>query len=429
MRLGILAFGLVLLPAASPQEATEDLVRELEGTDVRKVYRAIEKLSERGAAAAPALEAAPKSDRAARYCAEALREIRLPPEIRRACPPPKRFSFKSVDRTAVEILLDLERNSGFKLLMEDLLEEEGLPDVPVDVADAAFLESLDAVCKAAGLSLVLDGGEIEVSQGGYVDAPKFFFGPYMVRLENYAHTRAVDFRKPAEESLRIDFSLTWEPSVRPCNAQAKITVVEAVDDRGKDLVRSEPPAEPEKPSPKQVEVETAEEYEFEDHGWWTFLYLQPLSPGASAIKTLRGHATLSFPRTRASVVLEKPQVGSRKAEGDFEIALKGLESEDLFTHSAELHVASAKLKPEQLRKLPIEVDLYAKGGRRLRGYLSPLGGEGTLALRVDFYDTVRGVIQGNSREKTPAIEKIEVGIVLDTIAYQLPFEFRDLKLR
>lgn len=410
----------LVLGQASAAERAEALARELDPSDVRRAYRAVERLAGLGEAALPAIEAAAaRGGPAKTYFELAAREIRLPREVREASPAARRYSIKSSGKTAAQLLIDLERQSGAKFHMDDLLQEEALPELEVEVSDATFLEALDAICRAGNLSLGFESAAVEVSRDGYSAVPKCFYGSYLARLESYARTRVVDFRKPPEDVLGLDVVLVWEPAVRPCRASGRFTLREAVDDRGKSLV----------PPPGRRTPQDEEPVWLDGNATWGALQLLTLSPGATKIALLRGEAVLAFAKRKEVFVLDKPRPGAKARAGGFEVTLKGLESQDTFTHMAEIEIASPALKPEAVRKLPVDIDLYAKGGRRMRGYVYvPPEGEGS-GLIVEFFDSVRGVIEVPEARKAPELEKIEVSLILETAERPVPFEFRDLKLK
>src|SRR5204863_9844971 len=109
-----------------------------------------------------------------------------------------------------------------------------------------------AICHAGNVTVSMQNGQFKLS-GVYADVPRFFYGHYLLRLSTFDLVKTVTFRKPAMESFNIQLDLVWDPLAAPLRVKP-LRVLEATDDRGKNLV---PP--PPVPAAKKDDDATEEE--------------------------------------------------------------------------------------------------------------------------------------------------------------------------
>ncbi|HLY08414.1 MAG TPA: hypothetical protein VKW04_03805, partial [Planctomycetota bacterium] len=255
-RLGIVVLVLVVARAndARPQEPAPDLLgaacRDLEGNEPRRVYAAVQAIAQLGGASLPAIESRAKEakGRQREYLELAAEEIRSAPHLP-GYPPVKRVTMKSNDRNVVELLADLRAKTGTALSLENLMDEEKLPELPFEVKDATMLEAFDAICHAGNVTVSMQNGQFTLFTGAYVDLPRFFYGHYFLRLSEFELLKSVTFRKPAIQTFNVEMEMVWDPVAAPLRFQP-LRISEAMDDRGKNLVL--PPAPPD-PSVKPEE--------------------------------------------------------------------------------------------------------------------------------------------------------------------------------
>jgi hypothetical protein len=296
----------------------------------------------------------------------------------------------------------------------------------------------------------MENGQFMLFQGDYQDLPRFFYDRYFFRLHEFVLMKTADFRKPAVHSFRLQMELLWDPAAAPCRFGAPV-VLEALDDKGKNLIVPPLPADPkpkEKPEDPVVEIEPE---------GMSLLVLLPPSPGSEKIAVLRGVTTVGLPKTR--VTLSFGEEPSRKAEppkkaapqepvpppsepgaspleglvrksGEFTVKITKIES-PLFRFTCE--ISSPTMKPDDLSKLPFLANVVLKGGDATRAYINPVSKGDVAEVMVSFQPLhLREVlVQPNDDRPAPppVIEKIELSIVTAVQERKIPFEFRDVKIK
>ena len=78
-----------------------------------------------------------------------------------------------------------------------------------------MLEAFDAICHAGNVSIGMANGQFMLYPGEYADLPRFFYGHYFFRLQEFELLKTVDFRKPAVQTFNITMELLWDPAVPP----------------------------------------------------------------------------------------------------------------------------------------------------------------------------------------------------------------------
>jgi hypothetical protein len=439
--------------AAPPEDKLAAATHELESADVRKIYHAVSDLAALGEPALPAIEkrAQGAQGRIRDYLhlvAEEIRSARLTTGI----PPVQRLSMKASDRNVVELLGDLRAKTGVALSLENLMGEEKLPEVPVDVRDVTMLEAFDAICRAGNVTVTMENGQFMLYQGDYQEMPRFFYDHYFFRLGNFVLLRTVNFRKPALQSFKIQMEMLWNPAAAPCKFNPPV-VIEAMDDKGKNLIP--PPAKKEPPKPVEPKVPgDAEENEAEAT---SFLQLLPPSPASEKLAVIRGFTTIGLPKTKVTLSFaEEPKKGERKEpapadkvqdpaaepppspldglqrkSGDFSVKIVKVES-GLFRITCE--VSSATMKVEDIGKMPFLASVTLKGAEPTRSYVSLWSMKDTVAeVMISFQPLhLKEILvkPGDDRPSPPSpVEKIDLSIVTAVQERKIPFEFRDVKIK
>jgi hypothetical protein len=441
---------LILAAQASPQEdKVSALSRDLESAEIRKIYHAVSDLAALGEPALPAIEkraqgAAGRTRDYLNLVGDEIRSARLTTGV----PPVQRLSMKASDRNVVELLGDLRSKTGVALSLENLMGEEKLPEVPVDVRDATMLEAFDAICRAGNVTVTMENGQFMLYQGDYQEMPRFFYDHYFFRLGNFVLLRTVDFRKPAVQSFKIQMEMLWDPAAAPCKFNPPV-LVEAVDDKGKNLI---PPPPARKEAPKPPEPKPPGEAEETEAEAMSFLQLLPPSPGSEKLNVIRGYSAIGLPRTKVTLsfaeeakkgaVPEKPQDppaepppspldGMVRKSGDFTVKIVKVES-GLFRITCE--VSSATLKVEDIGKMPFLASVTLKGAEPTRSYVSLWSMKDTVAeVMISFQPLHLKEVLVKPGDDRPApaapVEKIDLSIVTAVQERKIPFEFRDVKIK
>lgn len=425
--------GLVLLLLALggveglPQESDRLTAasRDLESGDPKRVFAAVQTIAQLGGASLPAIEARAREakGRVRDYLELAAEEIRLAPHLPNF-PPVKRVSMKSADKNVVELLTDLRARTGAAIALDNLLDEEKLPEIAFEVKDATMLEAFDAICHAGNVTVSMESGQFMLYTGTYVDLPRFFYGHYYFRLSEYDHLKTVNFRRPAVETFEVHMEMIYDPAAAPLRYQP-VRVVEALDDRGKNLVK--PPGPPD-PKPEDIDLEAV--------GPAMTLHLLPPSPGSQKLAVIRGFCPVVLPKARTTMTFATPDAAAPPPEqkstvtaGDFKVVITRV---DLATHSVTLELSSKKLKTEALGELDLLSHVVLKGWESTSSYVQKSSPEDDVMEITVSYEPLRfkdSLVRPTEETPPPAIEKLEVSVVTSTQEKRIPFEFKDLKIR
>lgn len=420
---------LLLLPGL--QAAPQDLdrlnaaARDLDSGDPRRVFGAVQMVAQMGGASLPAIEARARESkgRVRDYLELAAEEIRLAPHLP-GFPPVKRVTMKSADKNVVELLTDLRARTGAAIALDNLLDEEKLPEIAFEVKDATMLEAFDAICHAGNVTVSMESGQFMLYTGTYVDLPRFFYGHYYFRLSEYDHLKTVNFRRPAVETFDVHMEMIYDPVASPLRFQP-VRVVEALDDRGKSLVKPPPPADPKPKDP----AAPPEEPDFESIGPAMTLHLLPPSPGSQKIAVIRGFCPVVLPKARTTMGFKNPDVKAKAGAGEFTVVVTRV---DLVNHSVILEISSKKMKPEDLDKLDLLSHVSLKGWESTSSYVTKSSPEDESMEITVSYEPLRfkdSLVRPTEETPPPAIESLEISVVTSTQEKRIPFEFRDLKIR
>jgi len=419
----LLVLGSCLPADARPQDTSADRLaaacRDLESNDPKRIFGSVQTVAQMGGASLPLIEARAKESkgRVRDYLELAAEEIRSAPHLP-GYPAVKRLSMKSTDKNVVELLADLRARTGAALSLDNLLEEEKLPEIAFEVKDATMLEAFDAICHAGNVTVSLQNGQFMLFTGAYVDLPRFFYGHYFLRLGDFEIVKTVTFRKPASQTFNLQMEMVWDPAAAPLRFKP-IRVVEAMDDRGRNLVLPPPVPDPKEPAPPDSD----------DSGPNTVLHLAAPSAAATKVALVRGFATIVLPKSRATVTFPAPQVDQTGSIGDYTFKIVAV---DLDHHLLRLTLTSKKHKPEALSAMDVMSLVTLKDWEATSSAVDKSSwNEEALELAVG-YDPLRlkdGLARPPDGGPQPPVDRLEISVVTAVQEKRIPFEFRDLKIK
>ncbi len=423
----MIRLALAVLIAAPQEDAgarAKALVLEAQGEDLRRAYRAAERLAELGEGALTAIEAAAKAAPEPKRARLALAadEVRSARDLKAAYPAFKRFSATASGKTSLELLSDLRQATGLDLELSDLRDEENLPKVAVDFKDATPFEAMTEICRAAGASWYFEEGAITVYTGGFEDVPRFFFGHFMVTLESHARVRTVKFGEPARERLVLSLHAAWNPAL-PAAGGRPPRLLEARDEKGGSLIPPSPGKEDGEPAGEEPVFGASSDGVYED------LELLPLPAGTQKVALLRAELPLSLPKSALVATFEKPKAGARQESEGLSATVVAVESKAGGSFRAQLDLSVAGMKPEELVRKRMILELATAGGRRLRATAQAVEEEGKARLTCDFRESGRGLRLAAAKGAAPPVEGLRVIVVQALYERRIPFEFRDLKIK
>jgi len=419
----LLVLGLCLAADARPQDASADRLaaacRDLDGNDPKRIFGSVQVVAQMGGSALPMIEAKAKESkgRVRDYLELAAEEIRSAPHLP-GYPAVKRLSMKSADKNVVELLADLRARTGAALSLDNLLEEEKLPEIAFEVKDATMLEAFDAICHAGNVTVSMQNGQFMLFTGAYVDLPRFFYGHYFLRLGDFEIVKTVTFRKPASQTFNLQMEMVWDPAAAPLRFKP-VRITEAVDDRGRSLLLPPPVPDPKEAPPQETD----------DSGPNTVLHLAAPSAAATKVSLVRGFSTIVLPKSRATVAFPAPQVDQTAGVGDYTFKIVTL---DLDHHLVRLTLTSKKHKPEALSAMDIMSQVTLKDWEATSSAVDKSSwNEDALELVVG-YDPLRlkdGLARPPDGGPQPPVDRLELSVVTAVQEKRIPFEFRDLKIK
>ena len=384
----------------------EALLRDLEGVDVPRAYRALETLS----AAGPEVRAGLKA-RAASSSGRLRSHLEL--AARGPAAPSRRITLAGPSRGVLEWAQELARRGDLPLNWDALVDEK-LPDVALDARDVLPLEALAALARAADVAVSWEEGQILLFTGGFVDAPASRFGPVQLTLVRFKQERTVEFAAPARETAELEASLVFEPSL-PLLDVLGARVLEARDDKGADLFL--PPEGPEeRPEPgllARPEALIASSLP---------LQLRPLSRGARGLAVLRGEIDVRLPRALRRVEIARPETGATAKGRGFSVKVRSLIPQESRA------ILEIEILDEALRQRPVIVTGFRADGRRERTLTSLMESPDQGPLRVMLEIQPRGPAVRLEKEALP-IDLLRVEIAEEVDERSFPFEYRGVTVR
>ena len=253
----------------------------------------------------------------------ALDEIDARAKLGDAWPAPKRFSFSWSETPFDEAAGDVADAIGVEVRTQR--DDEGTWDaVTLELEDVTPAEAVSALAAASGG--IPSGGDTK----GWSITPAWWHATKYAAWGNAAFTidgpyrhQRVPFTQPPEATLSLSMQLGGAGALyQCCGARLKVTTLEAVDAKGRSLLRLEPRIEP------------ARDGEYSDpdvavHGEvlptcdteWPYLTVDLADPGdVEKIVRLRGTVELARAGKRISTVLNKIAEKPEGALGDLKLS-------------------------------------------------------------------------------------------------------------
>jgi hypothetical protein len=383
----------------------EALLKDLEGVDIPRAYRALEALSLAGPDVRAAL-----GTRAGAATGRLKSHLAL--AARGPAAPARRITLAGPARGVLEWAQELARRADLPLNWDALVDEK-LPDVALEARDVLPLEALAALARAADLGVSWEEGQILLFTGGFVDAPASRFGPVQLTLVRFKQERAVEFTAPARDSAELEASLVFEPSL-PLLDVLGARVLEARDDKGADLRAAAEPGEERSDRGPLARPDALV-------GRNLTLKLRPLSRGARGLALLRGEMDVRLPRALRKAEIARPIPGASVQGRGFTVKVRSLIPEESRAH------LDIEIVDEALKDRPVIVTAWRADGRRER--TNAVVAEAVGPLRVVLEIQPRGPAVRLDKEPAVPLDLLRVEVAEDVEERAFPFEYRGVTLR
>lgn len=401
-----LAAVLLLAQEPPPLEAVVDRYAPLLADPGRRA-RAVDRLTHYGT---PALErlAARGVDRAV---LDALRpDAELHDRLKDVYKPPRTFTFDGSEQELGTILARLETGAGITFHRHQVDPGQ---KVSVAVDDASFWETLDAVCRKAGLLCHgVMGSQVYLAPTPPPERPRVFHGPLMVALERITRQRRIGFDRRSDE-IHLRLACWWEHPVQPLGLGGRFVLSRALDDTGRSLL-------PQTPFTAEGVVVPA----YARQGWEALEIrgLQPPAATAVRLAAVEGTIELLFPVRVDVAVFDAPggTTGACTFDG-LKVELRSCTSSTGADVAAEfaLHFEDAA-EAETFRPNAADVAFETVGGRGPVPYLLSQKRDGR-----SFFFAVR-----THHLRDPAdVRRLTLRLPRGRIVKPVPFLFEKVELR
>ncbi len=429
MRAMAIALGLSLSLGAQDDTAIKDLIRKLDDSEFQVREDAFNALVKMGAKAVPALkEAAEKGDspEVKLRASEALRAIDLAEKTGQVYRDPALVTADFKGEPLAKAIEEIARQAGVKV--------EGLAHAPeaaltLKLDGVSVLEAMDRVCALQDqLSWSERGdGTIALAKEKHAAAPSAYAGPFRLRVADLTVTRKTDFKETTTTATLVLASEHLQ-YLKPLS-RVRFEIAKAVDDKGAELT---------------VKPAIGGDNVIMGGGGMVIMGVGGLgggmdalhrtfhatgfAPGATAVKSLKGTATFSFPLAHTTLKFSAPASNDRESAGDFAFRIVALRGKAI-----EFEVARAKgnepLPQDEIeRRLDMEsfVLVDADGKEHKAESVTPAGGE---AIMIGPGGVERKIRYRASFDIRPQNAKEWRFRFIDkTFDKTVPFEFADVRV-
>jgi hypothetical protein len=328
----------------------------------------------------------------------------------------QRITIDAKEKTLSSVMQEVVEKSKEKIDAYWLLQSRGSQTVTVKAEDVPVLEALRAVCAEAKVRLTVQGGVLQLYDGGGGSAPAFQYRNFLLTASTIQKTRDVQFGGAVVRSVNLTLTAAWDRGVTVARTDG-IEVLECLDDKGRVI---EPLKKEEEKAPASDSPTVANVYGFSAAA---VARLAWPPEDAEKIALLRAALVLRVPKETSSFALAVAEKGTAKSDDHFEATLDGVRTERNRTE------AVVRLKPKgalaDFRKMAVIFRLKVKDGDLRLCYGSGKAVEGT----VEYTVNPRLLGEEQATGKKVEIESVEVVVVRTTEDRRVYFELKDLPLK
>lgn len=394
-------------PPSPPQDArVAAYVQQLRDDATRD--RARDRLIHIGKSVLPALE---KSEADPALLASIRQEIALNETLSSSYGPPHTFTFDGTEEGLGVLLSRLESEARMPLQKNSLdLGQK----IPLKLEDATFWESLDELCKKAGIFYWPGTDPIYLNGGNASLKPRAYYGPVMLVVDRMIQQRLVTFDRINSEFL-IRVMCVWEKSISPMGPTGRYKLLRVLDDTGASLLPEAAPAAAAKPvMPMRLAGQTID-----------LAGLRPPSPDARKLTVVEGTLELEFP-ARIDEVRIEIQVDMAPATKELEgatVEVRSFSPQSTWGAAADVQIRFAD--PKEAANFRI-----GASDTEFRGVGDPKQGWIGSTIRVPeknaYNVTVHWRNPGRQQENP---KEIRLRIPRGSVIKNVPFCYRDMELK
>jgi hypothetical protein len=433
----VTAFALAGILAAQDQDRIPDLVKKLGDPEFAVREEAKAELAKIGAPALKALQEALQSpDAEVAESARSLIESIRRSQVVQGAIKGTRVTLQVKETPLAEAARTLGTAAGLQIRVPDSIADK---PVTADFAGVELLRALDALARAAGAAYRFDGtAAVVFSEGGYVERPVAYSGPFKFTLNRVRSSIDNDFRKRAVD-VDLTIAVESEPTARAI--EPEIRIVRAVDAEGKKFDGQEE-VEPVGRSVGEMNINGMRIRVVDgkvqvinpggaagDEGRTVSLRELPLSGGKLQSVLCAASFTVAS-EARRGVKFDRPAVGAVQQAGDLEAAIVGMDDQKI-EFSLRLK-SGARAGPDLFD--PKSFSIAAGGADHEARLFDEDRGDRDAVRRLRRLQ--RGLPEGETRFAV-AIPTEARGKPIDAVRFALKevvehrveFEFRDLELK
>lgn len=416
---------------AQESSSFESLIAKLKSSRIRERTRAVERIAQLGQEALPGIERELEkaTGQTKAYLRLASDEIRSSAALGTAYRAPSLLSLPSDPATFQEHLKILKEKSGVQVTVDRFLRPKGAP-FAVAAREVSPLEALHLISKGTGAQIYPKQGKLHCTRRTGAEWLNFFYNHTWFQLRSISRTRTLTFRKPPVDRLSLSMWLIWDPHVTAVRPEDRVTITEAVDDRGKSLLV--PPGE----NLPQAEAGSPEEDPvagFKSRRMYGSVFeptlLLPPSRGATRITRLKGYAPFTLLKTRTLIDLEGGQPGTEGEAQGLKAVVTSLNASGSYYLEAEVRIEG---RPEIIRELmskPAHLEIFSKVGKKKFAVAHFQSLAPPFRLRTRFgLGRPYNLRKDNVKTMKEDVGKIRIVVTDQAIERRMPFEFEDVRI-
>jgi hypothetical protein len=362
-------------------------------------YAAMDDLVDLGPGAIARLEPLVKADATGRL-ARVIDQIRFEQRMKDRVRAPTRITHACKEAKALTALREIARQSEESIDLSSYGDSDPGPEITLDLRRQTFWRALDAACTASrGLVDLYE--EVFIEPDEYLDAPRFVFRNFYVRLDGLRLTHLNDFRDKPEWRATLDL-LVMSDSGAGAHAYRETARLDAVeDDTGRSLIRS------------VRDAKSADEWNAFAHGGeLTTPCISAPAKEAKALRFVRGRVVLAYATKLTKLDFGKADAGATREAG-------GLKFEILPGTTGEVPIRITG--PEAVRRALSAASFIVRArgvaGTSRSHHQTEAGEATTLHVRTT----------AGHRARAP-LESLEIDFVEAIEERDFAFEFKDVKL-
>lgn len=186
----------------------------------------------------------PEMPVAVRDCLSRIR-AQVEARVAKASVAATRVTFSARNMPLAEVLTTIEKQTGNKASEQQPDDTPGIA-INTEFTDEPYWSAIDLILDQARLSVYSYGGDNALSLVPRPDGegPRFgravYSGPFRLEVIDVQAQRSL--RAPANQALRLQLEIAWEPRLSPIAISQPVAALQAIDENGQPIAVAQPEA-------------------------------------------------------------------------------------------------------------------------------------------------------------------------------------------